>query len=667
MLIDSLKEKLKKFLIPELGFIPLGILLGFGLSLTGPLLSANQIVTDQLQGSIQARSDVVIVGLDDKSLQEIGAWPWNRDIFAAALTNLEKAKPRAVGLDVLFLESRQGDDKLNSFLSQTNVPTIFGAKDIGGGQILTSPILPSNNSKVTSALIDFNADPDAKIRTTNLNRKIGDSCFPSFSTELFRQSVLSPKLTNCNDSVTKIRANSFNQNYRFEYSKNKFKTISFVDLYNNQVDQASISNKIVLIGSTSIDLKNNLNDNFINVFGEQISGVEIHANVLNSLLENVSRQEISPTISYPVFVLIYLLFLLIWIKWPKLSLAGITLILGLIIINILGVFLFGLGYIWPFITFSFGFIGSFGGFIVYQSLTRGKQNRFITKVFGQYLSPALLTQVIANPEKLKLGGSKKVISVLFSDIRGFTTLAETMSPEQLVHLTNLYLESAGQVILDQKGTIDKYIGDCIMALWNAPLDNEKHALLAMQTALRMEESLHDFNSAHPEFKDLKIGIGINTGDMIVGNIGSSKRFEYTVLGDNVNLASRLEGLTKKYGVQTLVTKSTLEIAGICLVGDNQFVGKFEGGLYRQVDKVQVKGKNTGIEIYEILADSKLNQELLEKYNLAFKLYTNKEWVEAKKQLKLLNDSVSVMLFNRLENMSVSQLESFNGTYIWDEK
>ena len=667
MFTNSLKDKFKPFLIPELGFIPLGILLGFGLSLTSPLLSANQIITDQLQGSIQARSDVVIVGLDDKSLQEIGAWPWNRDVFATALTNLEKAKPRAVGLDVLFLESRQGDDKLNSFLSQTNVPTIFGAKDIGGGQVLTSPILPPNNSKVTSALIDFNTDADAKIRTANLNRKIGESCFPSFSSELFRQSIISPKLTNCSDSIIKIRDNSFNQNYRFEYSKNKYNNISFVDLYNNKVDQASISNKIVLIGSTSKDLKNNLNDNFINVFGEQISGVEIHANVLNSLLENVSRQEISPLVSYPVFILIYLLFLSIWIKWPKLSLAGISLIFGLIILNIVGVFLFGLGYIWPFITFSFGFIGSFGGFIVYQSLTRGKQNRFITRAFGQYLSPALLAQVIANPEKLKLGGSKKVISVLFSDIRGFTSLAETLSPEQLVHLTNLYLESAGQVILDQKGTIDKYIGDCIMAIWNAPLDNEKHALLAMQTALLMEKSLHVFNQEHPEFKDLKIGIGINTGDMIVGNIGSSKRFEYTVLGDNVNLASRLEGLTKKYGVQTLVSKSTLEIAGIVLDGENEFVGKFDGGLYRQVDKVQVKGKNTGIEIYEIIEDSKLNQALLEKYNLAFKLYTDKKWVEAKKQLSLLTDSVSVMLLNRLENMSDSQLESFNGTYIWDEK
>jgi len=667
MLIDSLKDTFKKYLIPELGFIPLGALLGFGLSLTSPLLSANQIITDQLQGSIQARSDVVIVGIDDRSLQEIGAWPWNRDVFATALTNLEKAKPRAVGLDILFLESRQGDEKLSSYLTQTNVPIVFGAKEIGGGQVLTSPILPPNNSKLTSALIDFNTDADAKIRTSSLNRKIGSSCYPSFSAELFRQSILSSKLTNCEDTNIKIRENSFNQTYRFEYSKNKFNSVSFVDLYKNKVDLASISNKIVLIGSTSKDLKNNLNDNFINVFGEQISGVEIHANVLNSLLEKIVRQEINPLVSYPVFILIYLLFTIIWLKWPNPSLAIITLIFGLIVLNIVGVFLFGLGYIWPFTTFSFGFIGSFGGFIVFQSLTRGKQNRFITRAFGQYLSPALLNQVIANPEKLKLGGSKKVISVLFSDIRGFTSLAETMSPEQLVHLTNLYLDSAGQVILDQKGTIDKYIGDCIMALWNAPLDNEKHALLAMQTALLMEESLQNFNLEHPEFKDLKIGIGINSGDMIVGNIGSSKRFEYTVLGDNVNLASRLEGLTKKYGVQTLVSKSTLEIAGINLVGVNQFVGKFDGGLYRQVDKVQVKGKNTGIEIYEILVDSKLNQELLEKYNLAFKLYTDKKWTEAKKHFALLTDSVSLMLFNRIEKMSSKQLEIFNGTFVWDEK
>ncbi len=648
-------------------YIPLGIILGWLLALTPPLASANQTITDQLQGVISARKDVVIIGIDDKSLQQIGAWPWNRDIFAKALSNLEEAKPRAVGLDILFLESRQGDDQLSAYLNNSEMPIVFGAKS-DNNKILESPLVPQNKSNITSALIDFSPDTDGKIRTATLTKQVSGECYSSFAFALFKNSVLDKTPSNCSQAQVKVRQQSFQQNYNFEYAKNQFETYSFSDLYNNSIDKANLEGKIVLIGSTSKDLKNNLNDNFTSVFGQQIAGVEIHANVVNSLLENINRQQINPWLNYLIFTLIYSVLIGLWFKWPKMQNVLINQFLCLIVINIFGAVLFGLGYIWLFLSSSFGLIGGFGGFLAFESATKGKQNKFISETFSQYLSPALLAEVLKNPDQLKLGGSKKTVTILFSDIRGFTSLAETMSPEELVHLTNLYLDSAGEVILNQQGTIDKYIGDCIMALWNAPLDNPKHALLAMQTTLLMQTSLQQFNAQHPEFKDLKIGIGLNSGNVIVGNIGGKKRFEYTVLGDNVNLASRLEGLTKKYGIEILVSKAVLEIAGLDLSQDSHFFGSFEGGLYRQIDLVQVKGKQAGVAIYELLQPTQSNTDLVQQFSLGYKLYSEGKYTEASKIFaNLPDDSVSKLLLERIKNMSAIEMTKFNGVYIWDDK
>jgi adenylate cyclase len=211
------------------------------------------------------------------------------------------------------------------------------------------------------------------------------------------------------------------------------------------------------------------------------------------------------------------------------------------------------------------------------------------KAFSNYVSADLVAQIMKNPDSLKLGGEKRVISILFSDIRGFTSLSEKLSPENLVQVLNEYLNPMTLIVLEEKGTLDKYIGDAVMAIYNAPLDVADHADHACRSALKMIEKLAELNQSFIEraIQTIDIGIGINTGDAVVGNMGAAIRFDYTAIGDNVNLASRLEGLNKMYGTHIIVSESTKLLAGSDLS-------------FREIDLVAVKGKQQPIPIYELM-------------------------------------------------------------------
>ena len=187
--------------------------------------------------------------------------------------------------------------------------------------------------------------------------------------------------------------------------------------------------------------------------------------------------------------------------------------------------------------------------ITHKFFTEEKEKRVIKGAFKQYLNPTLVEQLAQNPDSLRLGGGKKELTVLFSDIRGFTSISEGLTPEQLVHIINTYLSSMTKIILTNNGLVDKFIGDAIMAIFGAPLPFEEHPQMACTTALGMIEELLRVKPVWQEegFPEINIGIGINTGSMVIGNMGSEERFDYTVLGDSVNLASRLEGLNKEYG------------------------------------------------------------------------------------------------------------------------
>lgn len=225
--------------------------------------------------------------------------------------------------------------------------------------------------------------------------------------------------------------------------------------------------------------------------------------------------------------------------------------------------------------------------ISYKVLTEEKEKKWIKGIFGSYVNPEVVNELIMDPTKLGLGGETRELTVLFSDIRGFTTLSENFAPEDLVIFLNKYLSSMTDILMRNKGTLDKYIGDAVMCFWGAPIYTEKHAFLACKTALEMMVGLHEYNAQMPENQQIDIGIGINTGGMTVGNMGSELRKNYTIMGDNVNLGSRLEGATKMYKSHIIISESTYEHIK-------------EEFIVRPLDLIRVKGKKKPVKIYELL-------------------------------------------------------------------
>jgi adenylate cyclase len=242
--------------------------------------------------------------------------------------------------------------------------------------------------------------------------------------------------------------------------------------------------------------------------------------------------------------------------------------------------------LYPFLTIALVYIGN----VVVYYRTEERDRKWITSIFGKYVSPVVIENLLKNPEKINLGGEKRNITIFFSDIRGFTPISEKLEPEELVHLLNEYLTEMSSIIIENQGLVDKYMGDAIMAFWGAPLDQPNHAELACKSSLEMMEKLKELQKKWKKegIPAFDFGIGLNSGDAIVGNMGSSNRFDYTAIGDNVNLASRLEGLNKTYGTNVIISENTYKI-----VKD-----KFNT---RELGVVKVKGKEKPIRIYELLS------------------------------------------------------------------
>jgi adenylate cyclase len=257
-----------------------------------------------------------------------------------------------------------------------------------------------------------------------------------------------------------------------------------------------------------------------------------------------------------------------------------------------------------------------------------RRQREIRQAFSRYMSPHFVDELARNPEKLKLGGEIRQMTIMFCDIRGFTTISEGMSAEELTHYMNGFLSPMTEIITEHKGTIDKYIGDCIMAFWNAPLDDPDHARNAVAAAQDMRKKLVELNreweaaalASGGVYRPLRIGIGINTGECCVGNFGSHQRFDYSLLGDPVNLASRLEGLGKLYGVDLIIGEETASRID-------------EPGLI-ELDLVAVKGKSQAVRIFTLPPHPIEAEQFLARHNALLAAYRRRDWEGA---LALLND------------------------------
>jgi adenylate cyclase len=343
----------------------------------------------------------------------------------------------------------------------------------------------------------------------------------------------------------------------------------------------ALRNKIVMIGAFTEGMAD---DQKPTPYG-LMYGIEIHANALNTILMNkfllYAPWWVNTLILCALTMGIAFMVSRLSPLWSGIAVIFIVLAYFLVTTTIFDTRAYILNFSLP----ASGVIFAFVGIVVYRTMTEEKDKRRIREMFGKYVSPEVVDEILNQP--LELGGEDKELTVLFSDIRGFTTMSERMSPQELVNHLNVYLTAMTDIIHDYNGTLDKYVGDEIMCFWGAPLPQAEHAILACKCALKQMQVLGELNDSWPEEKHIHIGIGVNSGIMTVGNMGSLGRMNYTLMGDNVNLGARLEGTNKAYGTNIILGEYTCG-----LVKDRVVV--------RELDNIRVKGKNKPVLIYELI-------------------------------------------------------------------
>jgi adenylate cyclase len=408
----------------------------------------------------------------------------------------------------------------------------------------------------------------------------------------------------------------------------QYRYVSLVDVLHERVPMDVLADNVVLVGTTSAGLRD-LRASPTNI---DYPGVEMHANVISSILDGDFKQEPDFSIGLQLgqhAVVGILLGVLLPLLTPLMSIIVSLSALGAVVG--LNLYMFhSLNYVIPVAATMLLVASLFIFNLAWGYLFEFRKSRAMVNLFGEYVAPELVAEMAENPESYNMEGETRELTVLFCDVRGFTTISEGLSANQLREYINLYLTAMSEDIRGNRGTLDKYIGDAVMAFWGAPVALPDHASRAVATALKMLETANRLNADFlaRNWPELKIGIGLNTGDMRVGDMGSKIRRAYTVMGDAVNLGSRLEGITKEYGVGLVVGEATKLAAP-------EFA-------YRELDRVRVKGKNEPVPIFEPIGlaleiDENTRAEL-DLWHEALGLVRAQKWEEAERLLRKLHGS-----------------------------
>ncbi len=548
---------------------------------------------------------VVLILLDQASLnwgeQENGLpWPWPREVYVPVLDFCRRAGVAATAFDVLFTEpSAYGvadDEALGEAITRNGnfVGARFLKLDPTGVVGSDEPIPEVATSAQWLANVSAIPDADGIFRRTYLSRLWQGERVPALGLAAWMasQNLLLADL----DSALATRSLPLDKPalLRYRGPVGTFTTFSAAAIIQSELrleegEQPSLEpdllrDKIVLLGFSApglLDLRPT-------PVSRVSPGVMIHATMLDNLL-NRDFMRLAPG----WVVLTGTLLLALFAGWLAVVIHGarfvvLAAVLLLLLPLALGFGLYGPGWWWPVVPATLAVaLAVFGG-VVRNYAVEGHQKRFIKQAFKHYLSPAVIQKIMNDPGALKLGGERRELTIMFSDLQGFTSLSEGMEPEALTTLLNDYLTDMTDIILDEGGTLDKYEGDAIMAFWNAPLDQNDHAARACRAAVRCQRKL----AARAQEFQARCGqplfarIGIHTGPVIVGNMGSRQRFDYTVLGDAANLASRLEGANKAFGTAVMISEATLTHAG-------------EDFLARPLGPVRVIGRAEPVEVFEL--------------------------------------------------------------------
>jgi len=607
---------------------------------------------------------VAIAAVDDKSIAELGRWPWPRSTMARLVDALRDYNVKVIGFDIFFSERDDADVQrekialrlraeglspaaiastlgasddlsfadairaqsttvlgfpfashqfVNVEAAQQNVgyvttlqtppPLAYGIVLKGAGTpapILTAdaylpPIPPLLQAAKATAYVDIDSDADGVMRSElTVMRFHGRYCVPLFMAVISAYRDSAPfSLGHGSTGVTSVAIGDeripVDEMGRmlvdFRGAESVFPRYSVADIVNHRVPAAALAKKIVLVGVTG----HGLGDRVVTPVGADYAAVEIHANAIDNVLQGtfVRRSESSAGEEQAGALILGLA-----ISVAAAAFSAVWSFLALVILTG-GYFLYAqarlwldgslVGVVFPLTTvmLTYVLLASF------RYATEGREKRFIRHAFEHYLHPHVISSIIEDPRGLRLGGERRHLSILFSDIMNFTSRAERSEAEALVALLNTYTNSMARLIFESRGVLDKLMGDGIMAFWGAPETIDNPSRTAIDCALNMLEELARLRKGDERFADLDIGIGVATGEVIVGNFGGDQHFEYSVIGDTVNLASRLEGLTRRFGSHLIITKRTLDEAG---------AGNY---LVREIGLVKVKGKEELVPVVEV--------------------------------------------------------------------
>lgn len=625
----KLGKRRRRLLLHTAILLALGIVFAL-ITLPGPFASYQLTLSDQLFASQSASPNVVIAAIDDASLATAFEWvaeeekwivvegegekwsEWPRSRHAQAIRNLANAQARVIGLDVIFAETSNevrvnaagedilGDELLGQAMEEAGnvVQPILGIEPLasdGGEKVFEEILRPTTKLEQASLAIghaNVLPDSDEKVRRLPLViRDAEEQRYPSLSLamlHIFNPVQYPDDYTVKDGSLHMLERDipvSGSTSMRIGYAgpPGTFTTIPYWKIIMNDFDPELVKHNIVLVGVTA----KGLSDYWVTpTSGTKMWGVEVHANAIHTILTKDFLREVSDTSTFRTVLLLVIIAGLA-LPWLSLRWGGVLtfgLVAGYVAVAVYS--FYGPGYIMNFIYPPIGVLVIYVGSIISRITAEQVDKREVKDLFGKYVSPEVAGEILrlSDTEDLRLGGEEREVTVLFTDIRGFTELSEQMPPDEIVDMLNKYFSVIIDRILANDGMINKFAGDNIMAVWNAPQSQPEHALLAVRAATESQQAINEMQQQNPDLPQVQFGFGINTGPAIAGNVGSAGRLEYTVIGDAVNLASRLCGAAP--GGEVWISDQTYE----------QGKGKISA---KALEPQYFKGKKEAVPVYQV--------------------------------------------------------------------
>ncbi|MFW3440664.1 CHASE2 domain-containing protein [Aliarcobacter butzleri] len=715
-----LNKKIKKFSIYFVLSLSLSIFLSaiyiFFPNLPDSLDNRLRDYLFTIRGELPHNQNVVIVDIDETSIKSLGQWPWSRDKLAKMLENLTLANVGIVGLDIVFAEEdRTSPHKIledlkiykkdvpNYDLEFANVvensPVILGyqfdlvKKDNTNAKVPQIPAIfiekdkPQDKSYLIEAYNTilnipqiqdrayssgfFNNIPDDTgiIRSVPLVISYDDTIYPSLALEVIRvinntQKVVVQYDENGISNIVLDDISIPTDRYgrmliNFRGPERSFKYISAIDIYNNSFDKSEIDGKIVLIGTSAAGLFDLRATPFDSIF----PGVEVHANIIDNILMQDFIYKASWLDGANILIIFVLSIIVVMLTtyttfWANpIIFISFSISYLFLVYNLLFDYGIVLNILFPIATVLIASIMT----TLFDYFYNIKKEEAIKAKFASKVSKNVMDDILKNIDKNEFSAKSKEVTIFFSDIRGFTNISEKLDAKELISFLNRYMQPMSEIIIKYQGTIDKFIGDAIMAYWNAPIDIKNHCDLALKASLEQLEVLEKLNVElqKENLPKIDIGIGLNTGTVIVGEMGSSLRSDYTVIGDTINLGSRVESLCKYYDSKLNISNFTKD----------KLQEKY---IFRFLDLVKVKGKNEPVEIWQVLGKGEANESLKEEldlYHKAIEFYKNSDFINALEIFESLennenktNKNIYKIYITRCKEFIKTPPKNFDGVY-----